>query len=419
MKESIYIWDNLVWYKKILWSYIIFLDSDNNIIVDNISDLDIFDDDYYVKNKEWKFIKWKGILKLYKGDIENIYSLDESKIIFDKWYKYIKIPKMWYYKAIINYIVLDEEDKYYLSDIKGNIISKPYDNIDLWNSINNTTLTVSLGDEFNFISSDWKEISEMWFDKCLDFTYKEFTKVVKGESINYMNKQWKFLSSIWFDELIHLNEWYAIVKIDDRELIVWDYWEFEYEKKLFDNKYFQDKTVYEDYKKDKELIAFLVYIDYYMAKSYAWPHEWMKDFTLWLKNSEKVINILFFILSNYCLYKNKYSFLNEKEFENNYHDKLVWRREWIISSAIYYLIESDDYLKKKYNSNKYRNLSLTYMHYFITDLIHKYQDVYWWSKQDAENQILDVVYRENVYLFYWEWEWTPFCTWRYIDCIKK
>ncbi len=429
MKESIYIWNNLVWYKEIVWSYIVILDIDNNVIIDNISDLDVYDD-YYIKNEEWKLVKWKGLLRLYKGDTENIYSFDESKIIFDKWYKYIKVVKIWYYKVIYNYIVSNEENKYNLSDMKGNIISKSYDDIFLWDSIFNSTLTITLGDEFNFISPKWREVSEIWFDDIENFTYNEFTKVIKGESINYINKQWKFLTSIWFDELIHLNEWYAIVKVDNKEFVVWDYWEFEYEKKIFDNKYFQNEIVYDDYEKDEEFIVLLVYLDYYMSKSYVWPHEWMEDFTLWFNNIWNIISVLVFILDNYKLYKNTFSFINGKAFENNYHNSYVWRREALVSSAIYYLIESDQKFKEKYDSNKYYNLCLVYMDSFFKDLLQWYKEQWVWKSWENKfewwqeiyilwEKMYDVVYWKNIYLSYWEWEWTPFCTWWYLDCLKK
>jgi hypothetical protein len=425
MKENIYIWDDLIWFKESIWCEIRFLNIHNNVVSENILDIDICDDKYYIKNVDWEVVKWKWLLKIFKNWTENIYSLDSNKILFKKWYEDIRISKVRYNKVIYNFIVLDD-NKYFLSDFNGKIISKGYDNISLWDSFLNNILSISLNDEFNFINTKWEVLSDIWFDDYEDFTYKEFTKIVKWESINYLSKTWRVLSNIWFDKLIHLNEGYAIIEVDNNEIIFWDYWEFEYKKNILDNKYFQSEIMYNDYENDKEFIAFFVYLDYYMAKSYNWPHNWMRDYTLWFNDIWKAITNLIFILDNYEPYKNIYSFINSKTFENKYHDKIVWRREALLSSAIYYLIESNEELKNRHDSKKYYNLCLVYMDSFFQDLLQYYKDEgywkYWWDKQ--EDYILwelmyDVVYWDNIYLSYWEWEWSQFCTWWYLNCLKK
>jgi hypothetical protein len=364
--------------------------------------------------------KWNWLLKIYRDWKENIYSLDTNKIIFDKWYDYINTAKIERYNHIYNYIIFDN-NFYYLSDINGNIVSKWYNNIEQCDSREYNILSVSLWGVFNFLTPQWKELSEIWFDDCDNFKNEKFTNVYKWKRKNFLSINWKLISNYWFDELIYKNEKYAIVKIDDKELIVWNYWEFEYEKNIYDNKYFQDKVFYDDYINDKEFISLFVYLDYYMSKSYNWPYDWMRDYTLWFKDSELTLKNLQFILNNYESYKNVYSFINEKYFINNFHDKLVWRREALLSSAIYYLIESSEELKKKYDSNKYRNLCLVYMDSFFKDLLQWYKDewYYWWDEDSILWEMMyDVVYRENIYLSYSDSEWTLFCTWWYLDCIK-
>lgn len=417
MKEDIYIWGNVIWIKESFWWKITFLDSDNNIIIENISDIDILDEDYYIKNNDWERIKWKWLLKLYNNWKENIYSLDINKIIFLKWYDYINTAKLGFYKHIYNYI-LSDEDSYYLSDTNGNIISKRYDDIEACDSIINCILSVSLGGEFNFVNMKWEELSDIWLDDCEYFKNTEFTKVSKWESKNFLSKKWKFLSLDWFDEYIFDNEWYAIVEIDNNEVVVWYYWNFKYQCTFEDNKYFQDKKVFDDFENNKEFIAFFVYLDYYMSKTYEWPHWKMKDYTLWFKDVEKTLKIFIFMLDNYKSYKNKFSFFNGKEFKNKYHHNLVWRREAILSSAIYYFIESNSKLREKYNWNHYYNLCLTYMDSFFKDYVKEYMKQ-GATKSEALWTMYDVVYWKKIYLTYCEWQWTPFCTWWYLDCLKK
>ena len=419
MEEEIYIWNNLVW--KIInedWIYT-FLNITNWEKYYNLTDIEMFDDDYNIKDSEWNIIEWKGLIKLYNNSTENIYSFDENKLLFKIEQNYISKIKKEYSKIISWYKVLNINDKYFLSNILWESISNTYDDIDLWNSIFSDISSVTLDDKFNFITAKWKELSHIWFDDCENFSVKEFSKVTRWEFINYLSKKWKFLSNEWFKKLVYLNkdEWYAIIIIDNKEVIVWDYRNFQYTCLIEENKYFQDKIIYDDYKNDEEFISFFIYLSYYMGKYYEWPHWKMTDFKLWFTDTEKVLKILLFILKNYKSYKNKFTFFNDKEFENNYHSKLVWKREALLSSAIYYLIESNNNLKKNYDSSKYYNLCLTYMDSFFRDYIDLYMKS-GYTESEALWAMYDVVYWEDIYLTYWEWEWTPFCTWWYLECLK-
>ena len=430
MSEELYIGDIFIWIKDFdNWKYS-FYDSENNLILEDIWDIEIIENWYYIKDKEEDSNKWKMLLKLYNEWKENIFNLDTNKLLFKDWYDYIKIPNHDYMKLITNFIVLDNNKGSFLTDDKWTIISQKYDNIDLPNPLFNRTYSITLGDEFNFMNNKWDEISEIWFDDCEDYSHNEFTKVSKWESKNYLSKNWKLLSESWFDECIFFNEWYAIVKINDKELIVWDYWNYEYECELEDNKYFQDKKIFDDFEDDKEFIAFFVYLDYYMSKTYEWPHWKMKDYTLWFDNVEETLKKFIFLLNNYKAFENKITFLNEDAFDNKYHHKPVWRREGLLSLAIHYLIESDEKLKNKYNGNFYYNIWLSYMDSFFKDLLQWYKDQWVWKSWEdkyewwQESYILwekmyDVIYWENIYLTYWEGQWTPFCTGWYLDCVKR
>lgn len=259
MSTNIYLWDIIIWQKIFCWWKYSFYDSENNLILEDLWDIEIIENGYYIKDKEENSNKWKMLLKLYNEWKENIFNLDTNKILFENWHDYIKIPNHSYRKLITNFIVLDNDKGSFLTDDKWTIISKEYDEIDLPNPLFNWTYSITLGDEFNFMNNKWKEISKIWFDDCEDYSHNEFTKVNKWESKNYLSKNWKLLSESWFDECVFFNEWYTIVKINDKELIVWNYWNYEYEWELEDNKYFQDKEIFDDFENDKEFRLFFFY----------------------------------------------------------------------------------------------------------------------------------------------------------------
>ncbi len=228
------------------------------------------------------------------------------------------------------------------------------------------------------------------------------------------------------DETIYDKDDYSIVKLKSNDLIVVYKWEIIYDKPFNQNKYYQTLGFFNNYVDDKEFISFLIYLDYYMSKSYWVWISIITDRTIWFDEPEKMLDILVYILNNYEPYKNTYSFNDWIVFENKYHDKLVWKREAIISSAIYHLLKLNNYLKGRYNYRKYYNLCLTYLDSDFKYLFNKYKEEWHWAsyKKLQDEYILwemmyDVPYHMHIYFWYEDKQWTAFSTWGYLDCILK
>ncbi|NDK08457.1 hypothetical protein EOM39_04400 [Candidatus Gracilibacteria bacterium] len=228
------------------------------------------------------------------------------------------------------------------------------------------------------------------------------------------------------DETIYDKDDYSIIKLKSNDLIVVYKGEIIYDKPFNQNKYYQTLGFFNNYVDDKEFTSFLIYLDYYMSKSYGVGISIITDRTIGFDEPEKMLDILVYILNNYEPYKNTYSFNDGIVFENKYHDKLVGKREAIISSAIYHLLKLNNYLRGRYNYKKYYNLCLTYLDSDFKYLFNKYKEeghgASYKKLQDEYilgEMMYDVPYHMHIYFGYEDKQWTAFSTGGYLDCILK
>lgn len=295
-------------------------------------------------------------------------------------------------------------------------------------------------EKIDWVDLDSFEIIDSWYSKDKNNVYYR-NNIIKLADLKSFESTWNrnakdknndyswgeiIIKNENNEEIIYNKNGYSIVKFKSDILKIFYDWNIICDKQFSQNKYYQNTQYYNDYIEDKEFISFLVYIDYYMSKSYWTWISIITDRTIWFDEPEKVLDVLVYILSNYEPYKNTYNFTDWIVFENKYHDKLVWKREAIVSSAIYHLLKLNNYLKWKYNYRKYYNLCLTYLDSNFKYLFNKYKEEWHWAsyKKLQDEYILweimyDVPYRSEIYLWYENKQWTAFSTWWYSDCILK
>jgi len=195
--------------------------------------------------------------------------------------------------------------------------------------------------------------------------------------------------------------------------------------KLKRNKYYTSKNKIKPFIKDKDFVNFFDILEKVMKNNYMWDYIWIKDNSLWIIFwREKVLKKFIFILDNYELDE----YIDYNSFENNYHNTKIWSKKAILSSAIYYLIESNLSFKKNYDSNKYYNICLDYLDKnFKKDIkdsidegFFKKQSIKYNLKEEdlALSALYDMTFWSDVFLTYNEWNATNFATGNYLKCLK-
>lgn len=429
MKQEIKYKDNIIWYTQNYWESISFYNDKEELIAEKLSYVELIDASYSIIDAFWEKSVWKWLIKLWYPESENIYSADSESLLFEDWFWFINpiIARMY---KLCRGIIVSTDVWQQLFGIDWKILSPEYDRIEAPEWWISTPFCVSKWEEFNYIDSSGNEISSLWFDDCHDFSTKKYTWVQKGESINYIDKDWVLLHSEFFDELIHISWDYAIIKTNGEEIIIWEQWKVSYSNWLINNKYFQSEIIYEGFENDSEFIALFVFLDYELSKHYQKIESGEENvFCFWNIDPKASFDILMTILVNYNSYENVHSFMKEIPHNLEMHPDPVSWREALLSSALYHTLESYNSIGEIYRSSVYYNLCLEYLDANFKRIFQSYIDdgvalnwedkFEWWQKQYILWELMyDVRYWENIHLPHSSEDWTPFCTWRYMECLR-
>lgn len=131
------------------------------------------------------------------------------------------------YKDLNGKIMVNIDQKYNIlkEDCSGFCLDRWYDLIHSHFTTNIDTNTtegyyiVTNEGEKNFLSEDFRFISDMWFDDVRAF-HNDFAPVKKNGKVNYIDMNGKLLMNIWVDKGYFFTENYAEIQVDGENLYV-------------------------------------------------------------------------------------------------------------------------------------------------------------------------------------------------------
>lgn len=162
-------------------------------------------DNWYMPFKEWFTI-------VNKKNKKNIIDI-EWKLLLNEWVDYAREFNDWYFRINIKWKWTN------WVNIKWEYLFEDFieDNNELVWFHNWLALIMKWEYPFNkinFINTDWKFISEEWYDWPVYTEFNNGFAIIekKNKWFNYIDNNWNVLSNIWFDCCYEFRSWYWLIK---------------------------------------------------------------------------------------------------------------------------------------------------------------------------------------------------------------